>query len=413
MVPDHIPWEKPDIREKMLGHISQVGSDITFTHYFWKGCEPDEYELKRYRLYAESMLLLKEGRTIAGIARTTGVKANSVRKWTRFEQKPKLAYYLGLYIQLGKPREAWVWLSVDNSSGHAIPFGPFVQVPKSISSWKDVSDVILQLSDQREETEGFPNEYIFGFLLGMVIGDCAKSMSSNWHRHLGLVLSKKYASNESIGEFTSFCARSLGLRMHRVSDQPKPERKPHGFYQWVSQASPLIDWFFNIGLGLRDGERTTYDAVRMDWTVDTPENFRRGLVQGIAESDGSVSIASQTVESWIGPNWDFFKKILRSLGVASFQNREALSVTKNQIRNLAKIPPFAPHLKTVRWVRFEKLAKAGHIGHGKRVPPEIRDYIKRSDKDLSVPQLSEKVLDEFGVLLSFETVQRWAKKRAN
>ena len=271
------------------------------------------------------------------------------------------------------------------------------------------ADTVTENSEGDREV--FSREYMFGFLLGMTIGDAAKSRSKNWHRHLGLVLSKKYLTNEKIGDFTSACARSLGLRMHRVADQPKPDHKPHGFFQWVSQASSLVDWLFNVVLGLEDGERTTYDAVRMDWALDTPKDFRRGLVQGIAESDGSVSIASQTVEFWIGPNWDFFKGILRTFGVESFQNLEALSVTKNQIQNLARIPPFAPHLETVRYVRFEKLAKAAHIERGKRIPPEIRDFMVKSSKALSVPQLSEEVLEEFGVVLSFESVQRCGERR--
>jgi hypothetical protein len=142
--------------------------------------------------------------------------------------------------------------------------------------------------------------------------------------------------------------------------------------------------------GLEDSERTTYYSVRMDWALDTPEDFRRGLVHGIAQSDGSVSIASLTVEFWIGPNWHFFKCILRTFGVESLQNREDLSVTKNQI---------------------QKLAKAAHIERGKRIPPEIRDFMVNSSKALSVPQLSEKVLEEFGVALSFESVQRWGERR--
>ena len=40
---------------------------------------------------------------------------------------------------------------------------------------------------------------------------------------------------------------------------PKPSHKPNGFYEWISQSSPLVDWIFNVALGLKDGELTTYD----------------------------------------------------------------------------------------------------------------------------------------------------------
>jgi hypothetical protein len=36
-----------------------------------------------------------------------------------------------------------------------------------------------------------------------------------------------------------------------------------------------------------------------------------------------------------------------------------------------------------------------------------------NSKGASVPQISEKVLDTFGVILSFEAVQRWARKSLN
>lgn len=367
------------LRSRILEYVSQHGNSLAFTDAFWKRCEPHPYELKRYPLYVDCMLFLSKGKSIGDISQATGVNSKSVRSWTGFIQKPKLAHFLSLFLQLGTPRPGWVWLSVNNTSGHAIPLGPVVEVPEKISSWKDVSDALAQLRPPRGNEVVGSVEYMFGFLIGMVIGDAAKSRSKNWHRHLGLVLSKKYSTNEKIGQFTCLCAQSIGLRMHRVSDQPRPRHKPYGFYEWVSQASPLVDWIFNVCLGLKDGERTTYDAVRMDWAFDSPEDFRRGLVQGIAESDGSVSIASQTVEFWIGPNWDFFKNVLLTFGVKSFQNREALSVTKRQIANLNRIPPFAPNLRTARFLRFEKLSSGRHVERGERMPAEIRAFLMKNE----------------------------------
>jgi hypothetical protein len=360
---------------RITEYILRHGDDISFTGYFWKRCEPIPYELDRYSKYSKVLSLFAKGRSAKEISIATRVNSFSVWSWTRFRQKPKLAHYLEAFLEFGKPRPELVWLSVNNTSGHAVPLGPFVQVPKTISEWRDVGEVVAQLKPLQSQDENVPRDYMFGFLLGMIIGDAAKSRSKNWHRHLGLVLSKKYDTNERIGEFTCTCAQSVGIRMHRVSDQPKPDSKPHGFYQWVSEASPLLDWIFNVCLGLKDGERTTYDSVRMDWVPNAPEDFRRGLLQGIAESDGSVSIASQTVEFWIGPNWDFVKRLLHTFDVKSFRNREALSVTKRQVPRLAMIPAFSPTLRTVRYQRLEKLAGAKHVPHGHRLSPEIRRFI--------------------------------------
>jgi hypothetical protein len=87
-----------------------------------------------------------------------------------------------------------------------------------------------------------------------------------------------------------------------------------------------------------------------------------------------------------------------------------LSVTKSEIQNLAKIPPFNPLLRTVRCLRFENLVTARHIGHGKRIPTEIREFIMANHKEMSVPEISENVLSKFGILLTFEAVQRWSRR---
>jgi hypothetical protein len=287
-----------------------------------------------------------------------------VAAWTRFKQKPKLAHFLSLYVQLGKPRPGWAWLSVNNTPGHAVPLGPVIEVPRSIGSWIDIAAVLSQLKPIEEELAGLSREYLFGFLVDMFIGDAAKSKERGAHRHIGLVLSKKYETNLRIGDFTCACARNIGLRMHRTNDLRRPSHKPHGFYEWGSQASPLVDWIFNVVLGLDEGKLTTYDPVDMEWSFESPLEFRRGLIQGIAESDGSVSVASQTVEFWIGPNWDFFSKVLLTFGIRSFRSREALSVTRSEVAKLAAIPAFSPILRTVRYQRFEKLVNAKHIGHG-------------------------------------------------
>jgi hypothetical protein len=395
--------------ESLTAHLLTGDESLDFAKSFWKACEASDYEVKQFSKYVRAFHMVAKGVRQNQVATIVDESLSSVSAWLRFEEKPKLGHFLAAHLSLGPPREGWVWLSINNTSGHAVPLGPFIQVPTKIIGWQDVADVLGQIRPLREASE-LSREYLFGFLLGMAIGDAAKSRTKGWHRHLGLVLSKKYDTNEKIGEFTCACAESFGLRMHRVADQPKPRTKPHGFYQWVSQASPLVDWVFNVCLGLKDGERTTYDPVDMDWAFDSPEEFRRGLVQGLAESDGSVNISSQMVEFWIGPNWEFVKRLLLTFGVRSFRSREALSVAKTQVTLLGRIPAFASHLRTVRFARFEKLVRARHVGHGKRIPSEIRTFIQGYADSRSVPQISEMILEKFGTVVGFETVQRWAKR---
>lgn len=259
-----------DIEGKILDYVSRFGADTSFTDFFWKKCEPHLYEVERYPLYVGCLVMHSKGSPVGETSRRIGVNRQSVRSWIKFEQKPKLAHYLDLYLRLGIPREGSVWLSVNNTSGHAVPLGPVISVPTSISKWRDVATVLGQLDPLKPIERNLSREYLFGFLVGVIIGDAAKPRAKNWHRHLGLVLSKKYTTNKKNGDFTCLCARSIGLRMHAVKGQPRPSHKPHGFYEWVSQASPLVDWLFNAVLGLEDGKRTTYDPVRMDWGARCP-----------------------------------------------------------------------------------------------------------------------------------------------
>src|SRR5208283_1417991 len=110
---------------------------------------------------------------------------------------------------------------------------------------------------------------------------------------------------------------------------------------------------YNILLGLRDDELTTYDSVRADWTLLAPRDFRIGLIQGIAESDGSVSVASQIVEFWVDPHRDLLKKLLAMEGLRAFNNRQALSLSKIQAIKSFAVPIFNPQLRTVRYRRHE------------------------------------------------------------
>jgi len=285
------------------------------------------------------------------------IGVGSIWAWAHFLQRPKLAHYLTAFLSIGKPRNAFVWLGLSNSPRHAVPYGQLIQVPSRIRDWSDIAHVLHQLGNLGG-TEGRRLSYRFGFFLGMLFGDASKRRHKATHRHVELQLSMKYQTNVRIGDFMTECARSLGLQMRRDKDRVPYAGKPNGFYVWRSRSSALIDWMFNVCLGLKDGELTTYDPVRMEWALDTPKGFRRGLVQGIAESDGSVSIASQTVEFWIEQDRDFFAGLLQTFGVKSFKNRQALSVTKNEVAKLGMIPPFSPVLQTVRFLRLQKLLRA-------------------------------------------------------
>ena len=127
-------------------YLMENGGNLSFSKQFWKACEPNNNELRRYSSYATAISLFLQGTNVLEISADTGVKASSVYSWTKFAQAPKLAHYLRLFLRLGPASEGFVWLSTNNTPGHAVPLGPFIQVPKAILGWNDVAAVTSQLT---------------------------------------------------------------------------------------------------------------------------------------------------------------------------------------------------------------------------------------------------------------------------
>jgi len=313
------------LNQRLVGHIVENGADLGFTNRFWRQCEQLPSDILQYQRFSVAHGLFAQGFKQVEVSKQIGVNATSINQWKHLHSMPKLAHFLRAFLKLGEPTEGCVWLNLEQSHGHGIPIGQFIQVPNSIESWKDVDVVLQQVKPIGGTSPQFSKAYLFGFLIGMIIGDAHKPKQGRGHRHIDLVLGRKYKTNVNIGEFTSYCANQFGVRMERREDKPKPEDKPFGFFEWVSQSSPFIDWIFNVVIGLNDGQHTTYDLIHLDWAICSPADFRVGLIQGIAESDGSVSIASQSVEFWVIPDWDFMIRLLPPLICAA-------SVTERQSR---------------------------------------------------------------------------------
>jgi len=363
-------------KEALPSYILEHGDDLTFTKHLWKGCAPLEADVIQCHKFVSAQQAAYTGDDAPIISLEVGVSTITVRSWLLLEKMPKLAHFLKAYLKLGLPNDNRVWLTLEQSHGYAIPVGQFIQIPKVLRGWKDAEPVLPQIKPLLESMPQFSRPYLFGFLLGMILVDAHKPKQGHSDRHIDLVLSKKYETNQRIGDFTCSCANQLGLRMKRYKDKPKPKDKPHGFYQWVSQSSPLLDWIFQECLGLEDGQNTTYNLVAMEWALDAPLDFRVGLIQGIAESDGSVAVASQTVEFWVLPDWEFVIRLLATFGLRGFHNREAVSLVKTQAINSFSVPVFSEHLQTIRYQKLKLMATTKKLNREERLPEEVRSEIQ-------------------------------------
>ena len=400
-----------DLDQKLFNHVLMNGDALSFADNFRKRGEPLESDLEQYRKFAMVVKMALDGMDNSTIAGRVHVSIGSIRNWIELTTVPRMVHFLKAYLKLGGRPAGHAWLPLEVSHGHGVPIGPFIGIPLEAKSCDCIEAVLRQLRPLQSPQTDVNLDYLFGFLLGMIIGDASKPRQGGGHRHVSLVLSKKYDTNLKLGEFTCQCAMAMGLRMHRAKDHPKPSHKPHEFYEWTSQASPLIDWIFNVALGLKDRDLTTYDPVHADWALEAPKEFRLGLVQGLAESDGSVSIASQQVEFWVDPHRGLLRGLLGTFGLRGFNNRQAFTLANTQAIKSFKVPVFSPQLETIRYKRLELMAGCGKLGKGERLSSELRSEIFRlRQSGLSIPGIIEKIAGSRRLLISFETAQRWARK---
>ena len=175
----------------------------------------------------------------------------------------------------------------------------------------------------------------------------------------------------------------------------------------------LFQWIFCTCLGLESKCKTTYDAIKADWILKAPKEFRICFLQGLAESDGFVDITSFQIGIITEPNTKLIKMILLSLGIEStkrfFQHSRlwALMLNVNKSYNL---PIFNQFLRSYRYQKMEKIFFAKRInGHW---PNWICEEVyKLSKMGLSGTKLSEKIIDEYGILIRAQRINRKIKEK--
>lgn len=316
------------------------------------------------------------------------------------------------------------WVAINSSRGGILK-EPWVLVPNELKGFENVLKIInnIQPIIVKERLDRFGlTKYdirslrlkLFAYFLGVLIGDASKLADKRKFgttRRVGLSLTKRYMSNENFGEFVCLCANSLGLRMRRIKDTPKGKRNSHPFYRWSSQSSMLIQWVFNVCLGLNDNQLTTYDSVNSEWVLKSPKDFQIWFIQGIADSDGFIDLQASQAGIITQPNTELIKHVLENLGVNSkkriFDGRlEGLMIS---LEDAYKLPIFNPFVKSYRFKLLEKLVKARRIkGHWPVwLSEKINSYLKDG---LRGTQIVEKILNEFDIAIRTKQIYKRTKR---
>ncbi|MCS4540966.1 MAG: hypothetical protein HY929_01385, partial [Euryarchaeota archaeon] len=363
--------------QRLLNHIKK--KNLQFLEYFyWKPIRPKD--IRRFEIFLKGLKLYLNGEKFKHIDRKLHLPKGTTQAFVTCRSLPKVWHFFEIYTQLGKPKKYHQLLNL-NVRGAKLPEKPFIQVPIIVKRWEDVKGVIDQLKPLNEIfekgkqfglslTDIKQNKYeFFAYFLGALVGDCGKHKPKKGHIgniHIELKLSKNYKSNLRFGEFVSLCVNAMGLRMHRVTDIDSGERK---FYCWRSQSSALNTYIFNVLLGLKNYETTTYAPLKMDWIFTAQRKFEASFIQGIVDSDGWVSVPKQEIGIESYPNSDLIEKLLEDLGIKSHQettregNKFVVIKGFHQLKKAFQIPIFNPLVKSYRYELLEKVAKKYNYGY--------------------------------------------------
>ncbi len=389
----------------------------TLKEKYW-GVKLTKCDWVDFVLFKSAIELKNSGRTLGEISKELCVSRHSIAKWFWCGNLPcsvRLANY-----NLITPAVGWAWLSINSTRGGLFT-GPWINVPNKISNFDDVRKVICQLSSLPEtgkfseilKIKGliYYKLLLFAYLLGVVLGDASKDKfirSKRVTRRLSLRLTKFHPSNERFGNFVCFCMKSLGLRMTRGKDMRPGKCNKVPFYAWHSQSSAFLAWIFNVCLGLKDTEVTTYHKIRADWLLNSPHEFKIWFLQGLADSDGFVDRNSLQVGIITEPNTELIKKLFASIDVSTYTTRYIngnLGTVMIGLEDAYSLPIFNPIVRGYRYERLEEIVNA------KRMKWHYPEWLNKKmdgliNLGLSNMEIFEKILHDDDIVIRVNRVSR-------
>ena len=352
----------------------QNEADYSIFEDIWEA-KYDQHDKDAYERYLRILGLSRQG--LSGSAIEKLLATNNVRKYLSGTKRSFLTHLRAERERIGPPQAKTKWAPL-RLKPRGTPDSRWIAVPPTISDFQEIVSVI----EQREPTEesfstaisfGYSSKEellrdrvdMFGFVLGVMLGDASKPVKGTTRfpsMTVSLTLSKDKPNSFRFGEFTTLCNNaSLGLSMHRIADAPSSTGRytDAECYRWLSPASPLLGWVFRVCMGLKEGETTTYDLVRMDWIFDAPRDFRVSFLQGMAESDGWVDAGSDVVIFVSSPNDRFFGTLLTSLKISHrlYHQRHANIIAIPTESGLG-LPIFSARIRSNNYEEMRTMATA-------------------------------------------------------
>lgn len=392
---------------------------------FWRA-KYDVVDIAMYERFLEIIRLSKTGLDGDQIGRQ--LHMNNVRKYLTGEKVSFLTLLRREHDRLGSPKSGYKWLPL-RLKPRGTPAGAWVQVPTEIRDFSDVLSVLSQLKPTEEsyqmmERFGYTSRdqlqedrmNQLGFVLGTLLGDAGKDLRSEGRfpsLKVTLVLSKAKKNSERFGEFASLCVNSgLGMSMHRVKDAPASDKRysKSDCFQWIAPVSPLFAWIFQVMMGLKSGERTTYDQMRADWILASPSGFRIHFIQGLAESDGWVNPGRDIVIIVASPNEQLLDKLLTGLDVPHTFEKQLVNIVVFQTAVGFELPAFNELTHTNNYDNMTVMAKAKRFTERSPLPIWFLEQIEDTlSKCANYDQACLEIASRTGFKISNQTVKKYSK----
>lgn len=283
---------------------------------------------------------------LVDICKKLEIGKSTANAWFDGTQLPTRIAYASL-IPEEEPREGCKWLPMKLNHITNLPEN-FIQVPVEIRSPRDIMDVLeaitpLEMKDYEEELGEMSQENAFMYLIGLMVSDGSFRSDVSYSASANLFVSKKYSWGSTLGKGFCYTMGKIGLSAKRDTDQERVREngKVDKFKVYNSEASPVLMWMKKALLGLDASETKKEVAIKADWILEMPHDWKVAFIQGLADGDGHASIPRFDTAIATNTNKKFFKKLLSSVGIASrFTDHHVKIGRYNDILKAKELPFF-------------------------------------------------------------------------
>jgi hypothetical protein len=199
------------------------------------------------------------------------------------------------------------------------------------------------MKDFEKEHGKVSQDIAFMYLLGLMVSDGGFKADVDYSAKAELFVSKKYSWGYTLGRGFCYTLGKIGLSAKRDTDQEKVREngKIIVFRKYSSEASPVLMWMKKALLGLDASEVKKEVAIKAEWILSMPNEWKIAFIQGLADGDGYASIPKFATAITTTTNDEFFANLLASVGIqASAVGDRAIIRKYNEILKAGELPLF-------------------------------------------------------------------------